>query len=349
MAKKSASEVFSSPEAASSLSRPGEVLSDWSGGDKNPITAHVGGLVNKLRGGGNPFKEAAKEQDQRYDDAYDKAKDAVVTTDGTSTSTTKGGTTSSSQTTFAPRGPEEQALLNASIDNFGKQGVLVDNAEKSITERLGTQTGARDTLGGIFSGQAFDLTDSENARINNLRNADISASSNAVNELLDRRLAETSADAARRGVRGQAFSQLQGDAIRSSAQELNRATLDANRTAAGNAIAMPGQRVGIQAGSAGQFANFSDAAAQQAIDNRKALQDPVAAQQLLDERLRGGVTTGTTNTDQTTTGANNQATTGGGAADILAAQAGSPGQKGAATAGGLETVGTILKGVAAVV
>lgn len=350
MAESSAETVFSSPEAVGTLVGGG--LGSQTG--LGPVGTLVGGEIGGMAGGGsNPFAEGAEADRARADAAFETAKNLQTTVETTGTQATKGTTTNNqtSQTTFAPKTAQEQALFNESIANFQKQGALVDDFEAGIAGRLGTQGQARDALGNILGGQAFGLTADEQARIEGLRGADIAASSAAVNELLDKRLAATSADAARRGLRGQAFTQLQGDAISTAARELNMATLDANRTAAGNAIAMPGQRVGIQAGTAGQFADFADVAKQAAIQNRQTLQDPVAMQQLFDERMRGGKTetSGTQATDQTTESVDTRIGTGEGAAGVLQAGIAMPSNASATVAGGLGVLGAVAPVVGAAV
>lgn len=339
MAGKSASEVFSSPEA--------QTLGVAAG-----ATGLAPTLVPALKGAAgnpqNPFGEAALEDQRRAEEAFKKAQGLQTTVEQAGTNAVKGTTSQTSGTTFAPATKAEQELRDASIANFQKQQGLVNQFEQDITGRLGTQTAARGGLESILGGQAFELTPGEQERINALRSADIAASSNAVNELLDQRLAETQADAARRGIRGQAFTQLQGDAAREAARTLERATLEANRTAASNALALPGQRAGIQASTAGQFADFASAAQQQAIANRQQLQDPVALQQLLEERLRGGTTTSTQTTDQTTSTADKRVGTGEGAANILAAGVGLPGEKSAKIGGALEALGAGAKVIGAI-
>jgi hypothetical protein len=293
-------------------------------------------------------KKAAKEDKEDAEEAFKRAQGLQTTVEQAGSNTVKGTSTQTSGTTFAPASAQEQALRDASLANFERQQALVGQAEQGIDARLGVESGARGTIGNVLGGQAFDLTASEEARINRLRDSDIAASSNAVNALLTQRLGDVSADAARRGIRGQAFSQLQGDAIGEAAQSLERSTLDANRTAAGQALAMPGQRAGIQAQTAGQFADFADAARQQAIVNRQQLQDPVALQQMLDERLRGGTTTGTQTTDQTTTTADTRIGTGEGAAGVLQAGVGLPGQTAGGLAGGIGTLGAVAEGAGAI-
>jgi len=352
MASSSAGEVFSSPEASGALTgaASGAVTGFMIGG---PAGAVVGAGAGAALGayGAHQGAKAAKEDQERADQAYQDALKAQSRVEQTSTNSVKGTNTQTqtSGTTFASASAEEQALRDASVANFQKQGALVDDFEAGLTGRLGTQDQARSTLGGVMSGDAFALTGSEQERINNLRGADISASSAAVNELLDQRLGEVSADAQRRGLRGQAYSQLQGDAIGTAARELNLATLEANRTAASNALAMPGQRVGIQANAAGGLVDFADVAKQQAIQNRQSLQDPVALQQMLDERLKGGTTTATNTqtTDQTTTSADTRLGTGEGASNVLAAGIDKPGATAGGMAGAMGMIGTAAQVVGA--
>lgn len=322
----------------SSNMNPGTALGVLSG----PYGAILAGASGAMGSGTNldryrldedPFVKAAKEADERTQKALDKAKDLKTTTDESGTSTTSG----SSKTTFDPRSGTEQQLLDASVGAYGDQKKLVDQQSKDIEARSALQTGSRDSLGNVLSGDAFNLSAGEQGNIDRLRQSNIDASSNAVNDLLTQRLGEVSADAARRGVRGQAFSQLQGDAVGEAAKSLERSTLDANKLAAQQAIDMPAARVGIQAGTAGKFADFGDQLQQQAIQNRQQLQDPVAMQALLDERLKGGSTdtTGTT----ATTGKSTK--TGLGQEEILGAQANLPGSSGAKTG----AFGSIFGGV----
>lgn len=327
MASKSAAEVFSSPEAKTALAAGAGFI----------VAGPVGAVV---AGGAVAGAEAAKQGQKKLDKAFDTAQGLQTKVENSSSSTVKGTNTATQQTTFAPASKTEQELRDASISNFKAQQDLVDQSGADIAARGGVQGSARDALGNILGGGAFDLTPGEQARINALRQSSIDVGSNAVNDILNQRLGDLSADNARRGLRGQAVSQLQTGVLSEAAKSLERQTLAANQTAAQQAISMPGQRVGIQAGTAGQFADFADLAKQQAITNRQALQDPIALHQMLDERLKGGTTTSTNTTDQTTTGLDTRIGTGEGAVDILKAQAQVPsafaggfaGAAGAATA-----------------
>lgn len=334
----SASEVLSSPEVSGAVT--GAAVGFAVGG---PVGAAVGAGVGIA--GAAAGKTAAKEQDKRYQAAIDAAKNLTTTSSTDTTSSDKSSNTSSntSQTTFAAAGKTEKELLDASVSNFKAQQTLVGDAEAQIKANQALENQAQGTVGSVLGGGAFALSRDEQNRINALRGANIDAGTMSVNKMLDDRLANLQADAARRGIRGQAVSQLQTGALAVGAESLDRNTLEANRIAAEQAISMPGQRVGIQAQTAGQFADFADAARQQAIQNRADLQDPVALQQLRDERLRGGVTseTGSSTSTQDQTSSTKGSATGEGAAAILAAQAGSPGQQASGFAGALGTLGAV--------
>lgn len=365
MASSTAESVFSSPRLANTPSDGGSTTGGAAaGGALGSLTGPFGAVVGTLAGGKagkdngggfmggvagldrsrldeDPVRKAVDEQDAKYAAALEKAKDLKVTTTESGTTSTSGTTSGTSKTTFDPRSTEEQTLLDASMGAYADQKRLVDAQEAAILGRQGVQTGARDTASALLSGSAFNLSPDEAARIAGVRDSNIAAGSNAVNDILTQRLAEISADAARRGVRGQAFSQLQTGALGEAAKSLERTTLAANTDAANMAVSLPGQRAGIQASTAGQFAGFADELAQKAIENRAALQDPIALQQLRDERLKTGTTTqtGTTNETKKTDGTSVQ--TGGGQAEILAAQAGTPTKTGAQVG----AMGTILGGV----
>jgi hypothetical protein len=334
-------------------------------------SAAAGKDVNVVKGSAaqlsDPFgsKAVAQEQEDRLNSAIDELKNAdplkssSVTdqsSNTTSSSTTKDSSvtdqSSKTSTSFAKAGKTEEALTKGQLQALESQKKLVADQEKDILAREGVQTQARDALGNVLGGQAFDLSASENERINRLREANIGASRGAVDELLTTRLAELEADAARRGVRGQAYSQLQGDVLGTSARELQQATLQANQLAAQQAIDLPGARAGVQASTAGGLAGFADQLQQQAIENQSILQDPVLKQQLLDERLKAATTsttgkTSTTGTSQTTgTSATTGQSTTNSQQDVdptaaIMAKAQAPGPKASTVAGNVGGIGVL--------
>jgi hypothetical protein len=219
-----------------------------------------------------------------------------------------GSTTQFQQTKFDPVSDFENQLMLESRANFRKQQELATQQEQDIAKRAALQEQGRGVLGDIASGTAFDLSAGEQGRINAMRDASVDAGQSRINEFLNERLGTLQADAARRGLRGQAVSQLQGDVLGTAARELTQQQLAANQVAAQQAINMPAQRVGIQAGVGQGLADFQTQLQQQAIQNRQQLQDPVALQLQRDERLRGGRTETSADTfnkqytDSTTTG-----------------------------------------------
>ena len=288
---------------------------------------------------GENARKAAEEQDKRFREAAKAAEKAKVTSSGTVDGTTT--TDQTSQTTFDPKGRQERTLEKASVSNFIAQNRLAQDAEKDIAARQGLEQQARGTLGDITSGDAFELSQGEQGRIDRLTEAGLARGDDRINRLLNERLAGLEADAASRGLRGQAFTQLQSGALDTAAQEATTQQLAAEERAAQLGIQLPGQRVAVQAQTAGGLATFADQARQQAIQNRQALQDPVLLQQLRDERLRSGKTqtTGGTTTSQTTT----DETTGAGVAGILQAQAQAPGPQSAKSAGVSSGIGQAIE------
>jgi hypothetical protein len=186
---------------------------------------------------------------------------------------------------YGQKTQEQIDLENMSRQQYLAQQGLVSDMQSQLAGRQELAQNAQGTVGDIMGGSAFALTPDEQQRIDAMRQADIAASQNAVQGLLDQNFASLNADMARRGVRGQAASQLQGSTLNTAADQLNRATLEANRNAGQMALQMPGQRVGIQANTAGQFANFGDALQQRAFNNMQTLQNPTLMNQYQNERI----------------------------------------------------------------
>ena len=310
------------------------------GGKSGGIAGDLGTLVtDPLEILQRPFTSAADEQDARFQQALDEAAKAKVTTEQTRDLTDRTRTSQDSRLILEGKGRTQQRLEQASLSNFQRQQQLAAFQEAGLKGLGGIQQQGRDVLGDIAGGQAFALSPEEQARIDQLRGANIAAGTGAVNELLNQRLAEVQAQAAARGVRGQALSQLQTGAVAEGARSLERQTLEANRIAAEQALALPGQRVGIQAGVGQGLATIQQQAQQQAIENRQLLQNPALLQQLQQERLATGRqrTTGTSTTQQTGTISGSE--TGGGVAALLAARAQAPGQSASTSSGLLSALG----------
>jgi hypothetical protein len=300
--------------------------------------AGAGGLSG-LSMPSDPFGSKAAQQQRQQ--AVEDIKNLEVTRDMTQ----KGTVTDASTTTTelgAKSGTQTQ-LEAASLANFQQQQALAKQLEDSIAGRAALQTSGRDVLSDVTSGQAFALSPEEQQRINALRQTEIDVGSNAINDLLGQRLGELQANLAQRGVRGQAASQLQADVMGEAARSLEQRILAANQAAAQQAIALPGQRVGVQAQVGQNLANFQDQARQQAIANRQQLQDPALLRALREDRLAEATkkTSGTQTTDMSTS----EVSKGEGAANAIATLMGGPSrqQEDIATAGGL--IGAVGKGV----
>ncbi len=293
----------------------------------------------------------AKAAEKKRNSLLEELKKAEVTTTGESSSVTDttGTSRQESQMMFDPKSAQEQALLDQSLSNLSQQQNLVTQQEAGIAGREGLQTGARDTLGGVLSGEAFQTTDLERGRIDAVRQADLDIGSRQIGGFLDERLAQLQADAAQRGVRGQAFSQLQGDVVGEAASSLESRVLEANKQAAQSEIDITGQRVGQQAGIAGGLADFSDQARQQAIANREGLRNPAELAAMRDERLKGGkqVTTGSNTSRSNTTGTSSSTQVGGGFAGAATQFAGMPTSQQSGLATGIQVANLGVKGLAA--
>lgn len=251
------------------------------------------------------------------------------------------------QTTFDPKSAQEQALLDSSVANFNQQQRLVGEQEAGIAGRQGLQQQGRDVLGGIASGEAFGVTGQEQSRIDALRDAELAQGRSGVDSILNERLGQLSADAARRGVRGQAFSQLQTDVVGEAAQSFERQQLEANRLAAQRANEAVGQRTGLQANVGAGLSEFADQARQQAITNRQSLQDPAALKAMREERLASGTTKTTGQDTSRTTGTTTSRTEGQGAMEAARIKAGgipSAGQQDFANVLGAASAGAEIYG-----
>jgi hypothetical protein len=263
-----------------------------------------------------------------------------------STNIQRGTETAINKVMLDKKSREQAALEQSSLDAFRRQQQLAAQSEADIAARAGLQEAGRGALSDIAGGEAFALSPEEQARIDQLRQTEIDVGSNEINRLLDQRLGELQANLAQRGVRGQAASQLQADVLGEGARSLESRILAANQNAAQQALALPGQRVGIQADVGQNLATFQDQARQQAIQNRQALQDPVLLQQLRDERLKTATTrtSGSKNLTSQQTGTQSAA----GRTNALATLMGGPSTKQQDIAAGSGILGTVFKGAGAI-
>jgi hypothetical protein len=143
-----------------------------------------------------------------------------------------------------------------------------------------------------MGGQAFDVDPATQARIAAARDATIQAGQADINKFLTEGMSGIMGNAANRGLRGQALSELQGRQLGAATDQYGRLVSGANVTAANQALNLPMQYAQIQGGLANSNANFAENLRQQAFANRQQLQNPALMQAMQRDRL--GAATQTT-------------------------------------------------------
>jgi len=193
---------------------------------------------------------------------------------------------------LAPKEQRQMQLEDQSLQNYQQQNSIAQQQQIDAMEARGYSDMSRNTLEGIQSGEAFALTPEEQMRINQQRDAAVAYGSNEIGNFLNDRLNALQSDAANRGLRGQAYTQLQSGAVNNAANMLQQRILAANQNAAQTALQMPGQRVATQGQVAGAGLDYANILQQRAFENRNVLQNPILLQQLQNERLNTATTKG---------------------------------------------------------
>lgn len=217
---------------------------------------------------------------------------AVAGARGTPDQVTTGtqNSTGSQQTTFAPESATEVMLKQQSFNNYLAGLNQQQNYENNIGSAQNIQNQAQAGVQGVISGQAFQLSPQEQQAIQAQRQAMVGQSTTDINKLLDQRLMEIGQQAGERGVRGQALSQLQGDSIRTAAEQYGNSVRQADLMSAQQSLAQPYQRVAAQSPFLQQGSNFANQMQLQAQQNRMAAQNPYLLGLTNDERMKSGVT-----------------------------------------------------------
>ena len=187
---------------------------------------------------------------------------------------------------FGGKSQEQKALEQMSMEDFKRQRELATMLEQQIQGREGIQGQAQGTIGGLLSGEGFALTPEEQMRINQLSQARVQQGASQIDRMLDERLKNIQRQSAARGVRGQALSELQGQAVRGGAEALTDIVNQSNVLAAQQQMQLPQQRAALQANLGTNFSNFADALRQQALNNRTVTQNPALLSGLRQERLQ---------------------------------------------------------------
>jgi len=188
---------------------------------------------------------------------------------------------------IAPAGQQEQQLQQQSLQNYTQAQNLASGLEGQVGGAQSFQDQARQAAGGILSGQAFNVTPEEQARIQSLRDALYSQGSQDIGYNEQQGLQSVLSSAGGRGLRGQALGSLQGQVLDSGTRARTSVANQANTTAAQAYLAAPTQRINAQQGVIGQGLSLADQLRQKAIDNRSALQNPALMNYLQQERIAG--------------------------------------------------------------
>lgn len=195
------------------------------------------------------------------------------------------GSETSSSISLGGKTRQQMALEDQSRQQYNQQRSLADQFEKGIMGSQNLQDLSREQIQGIISGQSLNATPEELARINQIRQAQVDIGQADVNKLLDDRLAGLSKSAGVRGLRGQAYSQLQTDSLRAAAEQLGQQSRAANLQAAQQAFQAPTQRIQTQSPFLQNTMSLADQMRIQAQSNRQALQNPALLGILSNERM----------------------------------------------------------------
>lgn len=214
--------------------------------------------------------------------------DQTVTNDSTSDNT--------SQLQLAGKTQQQQQLEQASLADYLRGQGLLDQQESGLQDAQQYSDQAQAFNQALLSGQNMGPNPQEMQQIAAMRQAQVDMGSADVNKLLDQRLLDLNADAGQRGLRGQAYSELQGQAVRGAADSLTGITNQANLVAAQQTMTLPQQRLQFQQQAAQSGLTFADALRQQAIQNRQTYQNPALLNMMQNERVQSGVTKSSSNT-----------------------------------------------------
>jgi len=201
-------------------------------------------------------------------------------------------TDQTSQLELADKSPQQQLLEQEGLDQFAQAKKLIEQQELGLAGAGQLQGQARGTIADLLAGRGFELTPEEQQRSLALEGAQIARGQTGIQRFLEENLGQLNRSAGQRGLRGQAAQQLNSGALDTGARQLTDLTLGAQEGTAARNLAIPGQRVGVQAQLAQGNASIADLLGQQAIQNRLAVQNPALLQSLQQERLATGQQTG---------------------------------------------------------
>lgn len=186
----------------------------------------------------------------------------------------KGTPTQRQITSRGPASPEERQLQQEAMQQYLAQIGLLGGVEQNVESLDPLRQAALAQQMGVLSGSAFTATPEELQNIENIRQAQIQAGSQDIQDFLNRGQSQVTQSAGLRGLRGQALGQLQGDVLRAGAQQYGNLVNTAGLQAAQSAMQTPYNRVGAQAGAAATGLSYQDQLRQQAIQNRQMASNP---------------------------------------------------------------------------
>ncbi len=204
------------------------------------------------------------------------------------------GSTQSTTKNIAPAGAMEQQLQQDSLNNYNQQQGLVDQQQSQLPQAQQFQGQAQGVLGNVLNGSQFNITPQQQAQIDSIRNASIQAGQGDIQNFVNQNLGQVQSDAANRGLRGQALSELQGRTVNEGTRLYSNLVGQANQTAAQQSLDSPYRQAALQANTAQNNMSYADQLRQQAINNRNTLQNPALMNSLTQQREAAAGTTQTT-------------------------------------------------------
>lgn len=223
---------------------------------------------------------------------------AVAGARGTPDQVSTTNSSGTSQTVLNPINAQQSQLQQNSLDQYLQQMALANQYQQNMGQAQNYQDAAQSQAMNVLNGNAFNISPQQQALITQQRNQSVGQSTADINQLLNERLGALSQQAGQQGLRGQAYSQLQGDTMRTAAQQYGNTVRQADQQATGQALSMPYQTIAAQSPFIQGGMGFANAMNLQAQQNRVAAQNPYLLNLLQNERLATGMTN-TTGNNQT--------------------------------------------------
>lgn len=187
--------------------------------------------------------------------------------------------------------PEERALLNQSREQYDRAIGQQAQIEARIRGLDPLQAQAMQGYQDILSGGSFQVTPQEQAYLDQIRQQSLQQGEADLGRFLEDRLSQIGQTAGARNLRGQALTSLQGNALKEAQFQQGQNIRQADQLRTQAQLQLPYQRIAAQSPFLQQGMTLADQLRQQAVQNRIALQDPMALRQLQQNRFAQGTTT----------------------------------------------------------